>query len=587
MRSRLWLTCCLAVLLISGLSMTTGDMQASGHAAADPTCLNLLSNSNMESNSGWMFGPSPATGFYTTERAFSPARSAQLGITTGSNVNAYSSMRQTVVVSSGDQLRLRLQVWQSSQPPDPNDQQEIRILDAVTGATLRQVWSSLSNDGAWKGLQFDLSEFIGRSIVLYINVRNDGAGGKTAMFVDDVLLELCSSGGPTATPTPTGGFVTATPTQWVVTNTPTQPPFVTATPTSIVVTNTPTQPPFVTATPTPWVVTNTPTPSGFVTATPTLPVVTNTPTPSGFVTATPTFPVVTNTPTSPASTITPTYTPLPPPPSGCKECLVNTGFENWGSWYFAPTTLQAAYSGSQVHSGIRSAVMGNPNAAAPNYVSYSSVRQKAALPKGEIKTAFLDFWHYTASDLEGDDRQEAIILDANTGRTLEVLWRVNRNDRAWQREHFDLTRYLGRAIVVYFNVYNGGGSGRASMYIDDVQLSICGTIAPAPVEPPLSGNTAPPPSVVMATPTPSGMITYNAVGEPTPSFPVATLVVALPGAMPRIETAVVVAQPSLLTRFWNFIRQPLNCFLTILLVVVFGLIIYLIWRIVKKVLGRP
>lgn len=578
MSSRLWLTCCLVALLISGLSMTTGVSMASGAAAADPTCLNLVQNSNMELSSGWLFAPSPAPGLYTTEQAFSPTRSARLGITTGGNVSAYSSMRQTVVVPSGDQLRLRLQVLQLSQPPDSNDQQEIRILDATTGTTLRQVWSSLSNDAVWKGLQFDLSEFLGRTIVLYINARNDGAGGKTALYVDDVVLELCTDGGPTPTGTPTSGFVTATPTG----------SFITATPTSWVVTNTPTPPPFVTATPTAWVVTNTPTPGGFVTATPTLNVVTNTPTPpTPIVTNTPTLYIVTNTPTPSTPTITPTYTPVTPGPGGaCKECLLNTGFEDWGNWYFAKTNLQAAYSGAQAHTGIRSAVMGNPNSSAPNYVSYSSVRQKVVLPKGEIKTAYLDFWHYTVSDLEGDDRQEAIILDANTGRTLEVLWRVNRNDRAWQPEHFDLTRYLGRAIVIYFNVYNGGGSGRASMYIDDAQLSICGTIAPAPATVPVTTGPIPEPLFPEAIPTSPALptqIVISAFGPATPSFPIATVVASSPSSSPPLEMAVVVSEPSLLTRFWNFIRQPLNCFLTIILLVVFGLVIYLLLRIVRRI----
>ncbi len=593
MFSRLWLSRCLVVLLIAGLSTMAGAARASGPAAAGLTCLNLLANSNMESNSGWMFAPSPATGFYTTERAASPVRSAQLGITAGSNVNAYSSLRQTVVVPAGDQLRLRLQVLQLSQPPDANDQQEIRILDATNGATLRQVWSALGNDGVWKGLQFDLNEFIGRTIVLYINARNDGAGGKTAMFVDDVVLELCSSGGPTATPTT--GLVTATPTAIVVTNTPTPPIFVTATPTPWVVTNTPTPPIFVTATPTPWVVTNTPTPPLFVTATPTLGVVTNTPTAPPFitatptpaaVTATPTSVLVTATPTSPPSTVTPTYTPAPPPPSGCKECLINTGFEKWGVWYFARTALQAAYSGAQAHTGLRSAVLGNPNPLAPNYVSYSSVRQKAVLPRGEIRTAFLDFWHYTVSDLESDDRQEAIILDANTGRTLEVLWRVNRNDRSWQHEQFDLTRYLGRAIVVYFNVYNGGGSGRASMYVDDVQLSICGSLAPTPGAIVATAVTPTPPEVVISSAT-ADLLVLDAVGGPTPSFPPITVVPPQPGALPPVDARGFVTQAGLLARLFNFIRSPINCFITILLLVVFGLIIVLLWRIIKRVARRP
>ena len=594
MSLRLRITCCLAVLLFAGWSLAPAA--AAGFATVDPVCNNLLQNSNMESSSAWLFAASPAPGFYTTEQAFSPTRSAHLGITTAANVNSFSSMRQTVVVPSGDQLRLRLQVFQLSQSPDPNDKQEIRILDATTGATLRQVWTALSNDAVWRGLQFDLSEFLGRTIVVYVNVRNDGAGGKTAMYVDDVVLDFCTNGGPTATWTPTSGFITATPTPFVVTNTPTQPPFVTATPTPLVVTNTPTQPAFITATPTPVIVTNTPTPSGFITATPTAIVVTNTPTPTTLVvTNTPTQVVVTNTPTPtrPPSTITPTYTPVTPGPGGdCKKCLSNTSFENWGGWYFAKTNLQAAYSGAQAHTGIRSAVLGNPNPSAPNFVSYSSVRQKSSLPKGEIRTAFLDFWHYTVSDLEADDRQEAIILDANTGRTLEILWRVNTNDRGWYQEHFDLTRYLGRSIVIYFNVYNGGGSGRASMYIDDAQLSLCasdGTTTAALVPlPAVVGTPVLPPESesLISAPAPPGEIVISAFDDTaaTPILEVlATAQVLTPSS--AVVEAVVESQQSILTRFWNFIRQPLNCFLFILLLVVIGFIIYIVVRIVRRFLS--
>ncbi len=549
---KLWLWTAWVVLLLPGVTIVT----ATGRETAQFTCLNLLTNSAMEANTGWVFAPSPSPGGYSLDRFVSPVRSARLGITTGPNVNSFSSMRQTVIVPVVDQLRLQLQVYQLSQPPDPSDEQEIRVLDPVTNATLRQVWSAAGSDATWKTLQFDLSEFLGQTIVLYINVRNNGSGGVTAMYVDDVVLEACSA----ATPTPTSTSVTPTPTAALVT----------ATPTSIVVTDTPTPTaPIVTATPTPIVVTNTPTPTPLVvTATPT-----------------PTAPIATATPTpGPA----PTYTPVPSPPGDrCKECLVNGDFEAWGGWIFGQTTLQGSFAAAQAHSGLRSVVLGNPNPAAPNYISYSSVRQKVTLPRGIYKTASLTFWHYTLSDGETGDYQEAIILDGRTGRTLAVLWRVNRNDGTWRQERIDLTRYLGRTIVVYFNVYNNGGSGRAAMYLDDVSLTICADGAVGWPGPP---TFAPPPAeatpiVLTATPTPTPPTVDEAMPTATPD--ILATIVAYEQLRREVSGATAAgAQPG----FWSRVRSGLslvNCLLILLLLVVVVVILVLLIRIIQGLSRRP
>ena len=540
----IWLLTALVALFLPGV---TTAVTAVNRDTAQLTCLNLLTNSNMESNTGWVFGPSPSPGGYSLDRFVSPVRSARLGITTGPNVNSFSSMRQTVIVPAVDQLRLQLQVYPISQPPDPNDEQEIRILDPVTNATLRQVWSAAGNDATWKALQFDLSAFLGRTIVLYINVRNNGSGGVTAMYVDDVVLEACSA--VAATPTPTSASPTPTPLVATATPTPT-PLIVTDTPTPIVVTNTPT--------PTPLVVTATPTPTPLI--------VTATPTPG------------------PA----PTYTPVPSPPGDrCQECLVNGGFEAWGGWTFGQTTLQGSFAAAQAHSGLRSVVLGNPNPAAPNYISYSSVRQKVTLPRGVYKTASLEFWHYTQSDGETGDYQEAVILDGRTGRTLAVLWRVNRNDRTWRQERIDLTRYLGRTITVYFNVYNNGGSGRAAMYLDDVSLTICAdgtvgwpgppTFAPPPAETPAI--------VTTATPTPTPPTVGEAALTPTPDI-LATIAAYEQLRRELAGATAAGAQPG----FWNRVRSGLNllnCLLVLLLLVVVMVILVLLIRIIQGLRSRP
>ncbi|NOX63981.1 MAG: hypothetical protein GXP42_18870 [Chloroflexi bacterium] len=480
-------------------------------AASAASCLDLLENGDMESGAGWMFELTPILGDYSSDQFVSPARSARLGVVNGENIEGSSAMRQTVVVPEGDSLTLSLQVLPLSEPPDPNDLQEVQIRDASATQILRTLWqgNGLSNAASWQTLEFDISEFIGQEISIYIHVYNDGAGGATALYVDDAQLTVCSQSAQAATPT-------NTPTPVVATATPTP----SATPTPVVITNTPT--------PTPLIFTATPTPS----ATPTPIVITNTPTPTpehvtATVTPAPGSPTgapapATDTPIPPPPTETPTLTPAPPPgPVTCKECLKNTSFENWKAWYFGKTKQKGGYSGAQAHTGLRSARLGNVNPEAPNYKSYSSLRQRVTIPRGKYRTAELRFWHYTISDGDPGDRQELIILDARTGRTLEVLWRVNRNDREWREEVFDLTRYMGRSIIIYFNVYNNGEGGRAAMYVDDVTLGICPVEGSAPPPPPPPSEPPTPTAVsevivIIATPIPEVIVVPATPGGPTP-----------------------------------------------------------------------
>jgi bacillopeptidase F (M6 metalloprotease family) len=39
--------------------------------------------------------------------------------------------------------------------------------------------------------QYDLSSYLGQTVTLYIGARNDGDGDTAALYVDDVVLEIC------------------------------------------------------------------------------------------------------------------------------------------------------------------------------------------------------------------------------------------------------------------------------------------------------------------------------------------------------------------------------------------------------------
>ena len=435
-------------LIFSALSVAPNQQVAQAAPAREQfgveSCTELLINGDMETDAGWVFGNTKARGRYSTYRYHSPYRSILLGITNGTNINSYSSVQQKVHVPVGSYLRLRAHVYPVSQPYDTNDSQEIIIMNSA-GKPLRRVWTSISNAHAWQTLEFDVSEFTGRDIIIYFNVFNDGKGGVSAMYIDDVSLEICSGGAvATKTHTPTS---TSAPQCSTETPTPTHTPVPTT--------------PAATATPTPIVCTATPTPTPAATSTPT-----ETPIPTA------------------------TFTPLPVTPTPtpdnirCEERLRNGDMESNDGWEFGETDLPGRYTGALHHSGLRSVHLGNDDPSLPNRYSYSSISQRVSLARPGYTIAKLSFWYYPVSDMEPGDTQEAILLDANTGRTLKILWRGVENDRHWIHKEIDLTRYLGRNVVVYFNVFNDGGSGRAAMYVDDVSLQMCGPISPTPTPTP-------------------------------------------------------------------------------------------------------
>jgi hypothetical protein len=89
-----------------------------------------------------------------------------------------------------------------------HDAQYVLVLDP--GATLAgdELLETLlwirSDSQTWMLFEFDLTKYAGQEIKLQFGTFNDGAGGVSALFVDDVSLEVCDAPAVTPTPTPTG-----------------------------------------------------------------------------------------------------------------------------------------------------------------------------------------------------------------------------------------------------------------------------------------------------------------------------------------------------------------------------------------------
>ena len=80
---------CVAAL---ALGLAVGPAVAPAHAQ---TCTELLINGGFETDAGWQLGVSPVMPQYVTYAKHSGNRSLVLGITSGANIQSFSSARQT------------------------------------------------------------------------------------------------------------------------------------------------------------------------------------------------------------------------------------------------------------------------------------------------------------------------------------------------------------------------------------------------------------------------------------------------------------------------------------------------------------
>ncbi|MBM4431559.1 MAG: hypothetical protein FJ026_14615, partial [Chloroflexi bacterium] len=138
----------------------------------------------------------------------------QLGNVGQSNVLSYSSVRQDVYIpTEASSVGLRFWYWPLSEGPDSNDHQELLLLQPQSQQVIAILWRDTRDDRQWRQGWADLTPHRGQVVSVYFNVYNDGAGGRTAMYLDDVCLELCGAISPTCLPkTPTPCCPTPTPT---------------------------------------------------------------------------------------------------------------------------------------------------------------------------------------------------------------------------------------------------------------------------------------------------------------------------------------------------------------------------------------
>ncbi len=407
-RSLRWPSLTILALLLAALACPP----AQAAAPVQQGCFDIVVDGGFEQRNWWTLGGGLLPAAYVSSPTFSGTSAMQLGNqVNAASIEAYSTVRQTLTIpTNAVSAQLSFRVWTFTEANPGADRQEALLLTpgaSVLSVSPGAVWFDLSNSGSYRPIVIDVIGQQGRTFDLAFSVYNDGAGGRTWMFVDEVRLDIClAAPGATATPTPT--FV----------------PFPTATPTFV-----------------------------------------------PFPTATPTFVPAPGTPS-----------PIPP---DCVDILTNGDFEWDGAWLFGDTAIPPFYAGAPnpVFSGSRSMALGAVLPSAPaNVPSFSSIQQSITLP-ATAQTARIHFQVLPISNASpgGLSRQELVLLDPlNFSETIDVPWRVTLNSSQWQPVEKDLTRFLGRTLTVYFNARNAGDGTRTSMFLDQVQVLVCDTLAIMP-----------------------------------------------------------------------------------------------------------
>jgi hypothetical protein len=184
------------------LTSLVGSQNFSGYIA----CTEAMLNGGFETDTAWV---SNANAGYASNLAHTGSRSMRTGIVAGANTEGHSRSMQSITIPAltpGATLRLWLYPLSGDtvsqglieQPNLPvidtveasNDSQYVNVLDE-NGQLLETLLMMRSNDQAWGLYQFNLSKYAGQTVRVQAGVYNDGLGGVTALYIDDVSLELC------------------------------------------------------------------------------------------------------------------------------------------------------------------------------------------------------------------------------------------------------------------------------------------------------------------------------------------------------------------------------------------------------------
>lgn len=184
-----------AVVLPGDSDTMTRPSYITVYTTTPSTCLEKIVSGGFESDGDWEIPQTEYSAIYTDTVAHTGARALHAGIVNpADNVLSYSSAMQSVYISSTAQSAV-LRFWlypTSDMAAGDNDVQRVLLLDQL--GNVKQVLLEQRSDAReWAPYQFELRDHAGETFKVYFGVYNNGSGGVTGLYVDDVSLQVCTA----------------------------------------------------------------------------------------------------------------------------------------------------------------------------------------------------------------------------------------------------------------------------------------------------------------------------------------------------------------------------------------------------------
>ena len=180
------------VILLALLALILTTVVSRITAAQATNCTNLLTNTSLESNSGWNVQSSGSYALFSNHLAHSGTQAAHLA-----GVNNANDTLATTIQLPADKAALNLSFWWQVVSEEENgdfDGLSVLVADS-TGKTLKSLVTlgSANATGNWQQSTLDLSEFAGKSVQLKFWAQTD-ATLVTDFYIDDVAVTACTAG---------------------------------------------------------------------------------------------------------------------------------------------------------------------------------------------------------------------------------------------------------------------------------------------------------------------------------------------------------------------------------------------------------
>lgn len=196
-----------------------------GYATPTPTptatpvspCRETIVNGGFETDAGWIIRSNPVLAAYVTSPVYSGSRSMRTGIPAGgANVESYSPIEQSPATAAGETLSLtfwRTGVWgdgsskDASAPPlDPATLPKtldelyrsaplatdyFYVIAVLPDGRIDWLMTERGSVTTWRSAFINLSRLAGVPFRLQFGTYNNGTGGISRTFVDEVSLTAC------------------------------------------------------------------------------------------------------------------------------------------------------------------------------------------------------------------------------------------------------------------------------------------------------------------------------------------------------------------------------------------------------------